>query len=92
VAPWPTSLERAGQKLRSPFLDDFWSYGGGVGRRTHLRGSRASVVIGARCVMAVVLPRASMAARAHDDGAPASLLASTVVVRLPLACHIVELA
>jgi hypothetical protein len=47
-----------------------------VGRRTDLRWSRKSMVTGAKCATAMVLPRASVVARAHDGGAPASLLAS----------------
>jgi hypothetical protein len=92
VVPWPTLPEWVGWRLQSPFLDDVWSYGSGVGRRTHLRWSRASMVTGAKCATAVVLPRASVVARAHDGGAPASLLASMAATWLPLAYHIVELA
>jgi hypothetical protein len=36
VAPWAASLERAGWRLQSVFLDGARSYGGGTGRQTYL--------------------------------------------------------
>jgi hypothetical protein len=56
VAPWPISPERAGRWLRSPFLDKVLTYGGGMRRRTHLTGSWASAVTGARCATTTGFP------------------------------------
>jgi hypothetical protein len=57
--------------LRWAFLNEVWPYGGGAGRRTHLRGSWVLAATRATRVTGCPSSSSSATVRASSDGAPA---------------------